>query len=259
MNLSTISRRDLETLASALEDGRVALPLTELALGRIGLSMPAATTAMLAPFASCGFTAAQAAMLLRAALVERRRAEAETPRIDAVFTGPDPTGTGRDTGLLVNDLFTEAREEVLVSGFALYQGDVVLRTLAQRYDREPDLRVTLCLDVSRRAGDTTRDSDLLLRFARAFRQDHWLGQRLPPIHFDPRGLDPDHRSRAVLHAKCIVIDRRKALVTSANLTLAAQRKNIELGVVIDGGNVPGLIASHFDALVATGHLHRLSS
>jgi phosphatidylserine/phosphatidylglycerophosphate/cardiolipin synthase-like enzyme len=63
--------------------------------------------------------------------------------------------------------------------------------------------------------------------------------------------------RAVLHAKCIVIDGEAAFVTSANPTTAAYTKNIELGVVIRGGTIPGQIASHFSSLIQTGALRRL--
>jgi len=35
-----------------------------------------------------------------------------------------------------------------------------------------------------------------------------------------------------LHAKCVVIDRRVALITSANFTEAAQQRNIEAGVIV---------------------------
>jgi phosphatidylserine/phosphatidylglycerophosphate/cardiolipin synthase-like enzyme len=34
---------------------------------------------------------------------------------------------------------------------------------------------------------------------------------------------------ASLHAKCVIVDRSRALVTSAHFTDAAQRKNIEVG------------------------------
>jgi cardiolipin synthase A/B len=67
----------------------------------------------------------------------------------------------------------------------------------------------------------------------------------------------DANKRAVLHAKCIVIDSASALVTSANPTPAAYTKNIELGIVIRGGTIPGQIASHFSSLIETGALRRL--
>jgi len=61
-----------------------------------------------------------------------------------------------------------------------------------------------------------------------------------------------------MHAKCAVADRRTELVTSANLTGAAMTDNMELGLVVRGGDVPKRIANHFDALVGSGTLKTLT-
>lgn len=50
--------------------------------------------------------------------------------------------------------------------------------------------------------------------------------------YDPRALDPASATRASLHAKVLIVDRRSALVTSANFTDAAQKRNVETGVLI---------------------------
>jgi phosphatidylserine/phosphatidylglycerophosphate/cardiolipin synthase-like enzyme len=41
------------------------------------------------------------------------------------------------------------------------------------------------------------------------------------------------KATASLHAKCVVIDHRLALVTSANFTDRGQNRNIEAGVTIE--------------------------
>lgn len=41
---------------------------------------------------------------------------------------------------------------------------------------------------------------------------------------------------------------------SANLTSAAHEKNVELGILVSSGELPGLIADHFAALVRSGLL-----
>lgn len=63
---------------------------------------------------------------------------------------------------------------------------------------------------------------------------------------------------AAMHAKCAVADRRLALVTSANLTGAAMADNMELGLLVRGGDVPRRIGDHFDALIAAGTLRKLA-
>ena len=61
-----------------------------------------------------------------------------------------------------------------------------------------------------------------------------------------------------MHAKCAIADGRIAFVTSANLTGAAMTENMELGLVVRGGDVPRRIAAHFNALIASGELRAVT-
>lgn len=54
-----------------------------------------------------------------------------------------------------------------------------------------------------------------------------------------------------VHAKCAVADQEVAFITSANLTGAAMERNMELGVLIKGGNIPSELHRHLEALVST--------
>lgn len=54
-----------------------------------------------------------------------------------------------------------------------------------------------------------------------------------------------------VHAKVAVADERICLITSANLTGHAMEKNMEAGVIIEGGNIPATLKSHLQALIAT--------
>jgi phosphatidylserine/phosphatidylglycerophosphate/cardiolipin synthase-like enzyme len=196
--------------------------------------------------------------LLRAVAEGRKLQAIIQSSLDLVVTGPDIDAGARDTGVVVEQLFCEARYSVLVVGFAIYKGSVIFRRLAERLDASPDINVKLCLDVSRRGTDTTRDDELTARYARRFVEDEWPGKRLPNLYFDPRGLTADGAARAVLHAKCIVIDQRVALVTSANPTPAAYERNIEVGLIVRQGDIPGRIHRHFESLIGEGHLKRLT-
>jgi phosphatidylserine/phosphatidylglycerophosphate/cardiolipin synthase-like enzyme len=57
-----------------------------------------------------------------------------------------------------------------------------------------------------------------------------------------------------MHAKCAVADEGIAFITSANLTRAALERNIELGILIRGGDVPRDLHRHLEGLVATKKL-----
>jgi len=63
--------------------------------------------------------------------------------------------------------------------------------------------------------------------------------------------------RTSLHAKCVIIDRSKALVSSANFTEAAQVRNIEVGVLIKSPRFAGQLADHFLSLADSGALKRV--
>ena len=55
---------------------------------------------------------------------------------------------------------------------------------------------------------------------------------------------------ASLHAKCAVADERLLLISSANLTDAAMRLNMELGLLVSEGPVPSRVQSHLEQLIA---------
>jgi phosphatidylserine/phosphatidylglycerophosphate/cardiolipin synthase-like enzyme len=56
-------------------------------------------------------------------------------------------------------------------------------------------------------------------------------------------------SGAALHAKAVVIDQRVALITSANITKRAAGDNLEIGVLIRGGDIPKRVADHIGQLL----------
>jgi phosphatidylserine/phosphatidylglycerophosphate/cardiolipin synthase-like enzyme len=75
---------------------------------------------------------------------------------------------------------------------------------------------------------------------------------MPEVYYDPRSLETDGGQRSSLHAKCVVVDRSVAFISSANFTEAAQKRNIEIGVLIRSASFAERIDSHFDALAASG-------
>jgi phosphatidylserine/phosphatidylglycerophosphate/cardiolipin synthase-like enzyme len=55
----------------------------------------------------------------------------------------------------------------------------------------------------------------------------------------------------------VVVDGHTAFVGSANLTEAAQLRNIELGLLVQSGTVAGNVEQHMNALIARGFLRQL--
>lgn len=101
------------------------------------------------------------------------------------------------------------------------------------------------------------DSELIAAFAYRFRTEHWPGDKaLPEICFDARAIAIDTKPKAVLHAKCVVIDGRIAFVSSANFTEAAQERNIEVGGLLRSEIVAERILNVFAALISIGAVRR---
>lgn len=251
-----LSAVELRTIATSLRSGRISMPASALALEQI---VPRDQSERVASaIRAMGVEAAPLAEFLELLAEERSRVEMAERAVELVWTGPGAGNVpGRDTGSVVRELFGSAKQTVLVAGYAIHRGREVFAVLGQRMSDSPGLRVTLVLDVPRRSGDTTVDADLIYHFAREFREKHWPSERLPDIYFDPRSLHMDSTKRSAMHAKCIVVDRVAALITSANFTTAAQTKNIEVGVLARSPALAESLARNFEALIAAAALRRL--
>ena len=178
--------------------------------------------------------------------------------VQVVTTGPEMAAVAnRHTMVVVQEMFRRAERSVLVCGYAVHEGRKVFGELATRTLELPDLRVRMFLDVRRKAGDTSLESEIVWRFVDHFRRVDWPeGCPLPEIYYDPRSLESDPKRRAVLHAKCVVGDNRELFVSSANFTEAAQVRNIELGLLLRSSALASQVSNFFDSLVESGHCQR---
>lgn len=166
-------------------------------------------------------------------------------RLELVWTGPDPRPRRlRLTEPVLFELVRAAQEQLLLVSYSvsrMHDLGAELEAAAQR-----GVAVTLILE-------------------------GWDGPdqaepRLKEFGNDPRGYarvltwPPEARQvqgapvYARLHAKCAVADTKEALVTSANLSQAAHRTSMELGIRVVGGELPGQILAHFRGLETAGHL-----
>jgi len=130
--------------------------------------------------------------------------------------------------------------------------------LAARMDVEPHLEVRIVANMQRPHGDDVDAQTLVARFATRLRERVWPGKRLPEFLYDTRSVEAESHKRAVLHAKCVVVDRRLTFLTSANFTEAAQQRNIEAGVVIDDARLAARVVRQFERMVELGVLARIA-
>jgi phosphatidylserine/phosphatidylglycerophosphate/cardiolipin synthase-like enzyme len=244
---------ELREIALAIRSGRLSPRYTTVALHRIISGDVAALAADLQSLAQSGFGAEQVAVVLELIRADRQARPRVEDMLELVTTGPEVSGIdNRDTAVVVRELFSNARESVLVVGYAVYQGRRVFQALADRMITVPGLKVRMFLDIQRGHGDTTAVPELIRRFAARFRSDQWPKDRpLPEVFFDPRSLETDPERRASLHAKCVVVDEKDVFVSSANFTEAAQTKNIEAGVLIRSAAVGRRLSEHFRILAST--------
>ena len=258
--LELLTDADLAAVAAALRSGRLHAPFTPVSLQRFCSVVHAGpTAARLQQPHDEGMKPQHLALLGETIVRTRARLPQQDDLVDLVWTGPETLGvTNRDTGVVVRDLFGRAETEVLVAGFAVHQGRAVFRRLADRMEECPGLRVKLFLDVQRHPTDTSLEEEVLRRFLHRFRAQEWPGKRLPELYYDPRSLDLEAGKCSSLHAKCIIVDRQVALVTSANFTEAAQTRNIEVGALIRCERFAARLAGHFETLAEVALLNRLA-
>ena len=185
------------------------------------------------------------------------RATAKSLNPDLVWSGPKVPGVpARDTPKVFDELIRTARRSLIVCTYAYFDGPHVFAQLARRLDEAPSLRLTLLLNIQRRRGDTSASDQLVRRFTEQFRRRDWPGSRRPSVYYDPRSLDAQGPG-SVLHAKALVADEETLFITSANLTDAAQTRNIELGALIRDRTLAMSAASHFQGLIDGGLLTTL--
>jgi phosphatidylserine/phosphatidylglycerophosphate/cardiolipin synthase-like enzyme len=257
--LLSLSVSDLAALKEALRTGRLPAPYLPALIERMipqGVAGEVSTALQGMAASGANREGIVAALELLAAARARRPLIDEV--IELVTTGPEVGSVAnRDTQVVVQELFCNAERSVLVAGYELYQAEPVFRALAERMVCESPPTVQMFLNVKRPLGDTTKNSDLIAAFAHRFRTQHWPADRLlPEIYFDPRALATEAKRRAVLHAKCIVVDQRTAFVSSANFTEAAQERNIEVGVLVRSQIVAERLVAFFAALISTGAVMR---
>lgn len=168
--------------------------------------------------------------------------EGEATQTEVVWTGPKVEGSYlRATRQVVQDIISAAQSELLVVGYWLagkedYEGIIndIIELMAHAVAR--GVKVTMVLDEGEKGyGKNNRDTLIAL----------WpKGVALPKLLTWKIPADDMHLK---LHAKVLVADRHDALVTSANLTMYALDRNMEMGVRAQG-QPSERIAEHFDLL-----------
>jgi phosphatidylserine/phosphatidylglycerophosphate/cardiolipin synthase-like enzyme len=160
---------------------------------------------------------------------------------------------------VLHALITEAKNEVVLVGYVIHNATSLLLPLALKMQSDSSFDVWCCLDIKRGKNDTSENHSLVQRFKNEFENELWPWNPKPRVYYDPRSLADWGATRSSLHAKCVIVDRKVAFVTSANFTDAAQHRNIEAGVLSRDPKFASKLHSYFDGLRNEGLLELLPS
>lgn len=250
-----LSRSGLEALAALCRGCAGSSPPTHVLQQIAGPMAGSEVSQCILSLLARGWTINQVAEVVDAIADSRRSVTSVDEVFDLVLSGPDVPGIAtRDTGAVMHALLAEAQQEVLLVGYAIHNATHIFEPLARRMAADASLRVQFCLDIRRAMNDTSPPSEIVRRYIDDFSHRHWPWSPKPHIFYDPRSLEPYGGQRSSLHAKCIVVDRRAALVTSANFTDAAQDRNIECGIVIRHVSLVARLAQYFSSLCDSQYL-----
>jgi phosphatidylserine/phosphatidylglycerophosphate/cardiolipin synthase-like enzyme len=140
--------------------------------------------------------------------------------VSLVATFPEQANAdARHTVQVVREMIHNAREEILVAGFAITGGGGLLELLLES-DKSVKRITIICSDWKSDSG-----TDAVALFTKG-----WPTYRTRPDIFQYN--DPDGKTG--MHMKCMIIDAREMLIGSANFTYSGMNKNFELGLRVGG-------------------------
>jgi len=191
---------------------------------------------------------AVAAALLTAAVSEQAHQQHQS--VELVWTGPDVGIVPlRRTEQALLQLIDSARLRATVVSYAVYKIPRICDALVRAADRGVSINVIIETP-DRLEGQNTYDTLRALGPSVAAR----CGVFLWPLE---RREKDDSGKPGILHVKCAVADGERLFLSSANLTDYAFTINMELGLLVTGGNLPGQVERHFVGLIDAGQLVRV--
>jgi phosphatidylserine/phosphatidylglycerophosphate/cardiolipin synthase-like enzyme len=252
----TLSTQMLRQMTNALLSGSVTLTSSRGKLAQlVGPDRADDVKAVFSALHTDGTKESVLAHFLELIIEEREASIDQQGAVRLVWTGDgSSTQPASDTWVVVTELISRAQTEIILSSFVVYNSQNVFAALVSAMLANPSLLVKMFLHVGRDYDDKmTPEQKLIERFRKRFTAEMWPKEcRLPEVYYDSRGLKLTAEERATLHAKVVIVDKKWALVTSANLTDAAQHKNIEAGVLVENTTLAQGLREQFMALLESG-------
>jgi len=176
-----------------------------------------------------------ASMLLAASHVVKQAAAEQL--IELVWTGPTtPFVSARRTEQALLQVINAAQHALFITSFVAYDVSGIVKALNLATDRGVD--VVMLLESSHdHGGNVSIDGIGKMR------------SLVPQARLYAWREKADPFVDGSVHAKVAVADGTVCFITSANLTGYAMERNMEAGVLIDGGCIPERLGAHLRALI----------
>jgi phosphatidylserine/phosphatidylglycerophosphate/cardiolipin synthase-like enzyme len=189
-----------------------------------------------------------AAALMAVAQAEVAHRQGES--VEIVWTGPETTDARfRQTEQAILEVVNSATKRLTVVSYAVYRIPRIRDALVAAANRGVNIRL-IVETPNRIEGQNEYDCLLALgnNVASVSSVFYWPQEN--------RAKD-DNGKIGILHVKCAVADGHRLFLSSANFTEYAFTINMELGLLVTGGKLPGQVERHFGQLIESGALLRI--
>lgn len=166
---------------------------------------------------------------------------------ELVWTGPHTTKIPfRFTEQAILEIIESARHRIILVSFAVYKIPNIAKALINAAKRGITLTVIV-------------ETPNLIEGEGEYNTIQALGDEIAncsSIYYWPEENRQigENGKPGILHVKCVVADAHRMILSSANMTRQAFTVNMELGVMIRGGDLPGTVDRQFRSLIDSGHL-----
>lgn len=174
----------------------------------------------------------------------------DSQSVELVWTGPDATTIPfRRTEQAILQVLDAAKHRITLVSFAVYSIPNVAKSLVLAAKR--GIQLTVIVETPDKLGGQNEYNTI-----RALGNDV---ANCSTVYYWPKENRPlsDASKPGILHVKCAVADGEWLFLSSANLTQQAFTINMELGMLVRGGTMPGNVEKQFQQLIENGHLRAL--
>jgi phosphatidylserine/phosphatidylglycerophosphate/cardiolipin synthase-like enzyme len=239
--IQELPRVQVDTLAARLAHGASAATVMD------AVALPGyrdAAAKVLAAIQDTGTDPVAAASHLRA-LAEGYALGRSSQQVEVVWSGPNSSAVPvRSTAQVLTHLVSAARHELILMTYSAWPYPPLSEAISAAVAR--GVTVMAVVETLAGAGGALAGEEPAAAF---------LGIHGVQIWHWPSTQRPGQRSK--MHSKLAVADSRVLLVTSANLTQSGISKNIEAGLLVQGGSAPIRAAEHVRELQTSGALERM--